>query len=73
MRTIIDLRGDQVSALEALAKRESVSRAELVRRAVDDLLAREARAGARQAYGLWRDRGIDGLEYVTALRREWDR
>lgn len=73
MRTIIDLRTEQVDALDAVCRRDSISRAEAIRRAVDELLEREARIAAKQAFGLWKGRDIDGLKYQEALRREWDR
>ncbi len=71
MRTIIDLPDAQLEALAAWCGREGVSRAEAIRRAVAALL-QEARAQvAPEAYGLWRDRPVDGLAYETALRAEW--
>lgn len=74
MRTIIDLPEDQLHALDAWRRVHGVSRAEAVRRAVAALLEAEARDGAAAAaaFGLWRDRGVDGLEEQERLRAEWD-
>lgn len=73
MRTIIDLPDDQLTALDGICRRESISRAEAVRRAVDLLVQDRAAAGGRAAFGLWRDRKIvDGLTYQERLRHEWD-
>lgn len=73
MRTIIDLPEEQIEALKLLAERENASRAELVRRAVADYLAQRAGDGSDGAFGIWRRRGEEGLEYQTRIRQEWDR
>lgn len=73
MRTLIDIPDDQLAELTKLAKREKVSRAELVRRAIAQLLeAKPARTedGIDKAFGLWGP-GEDGLAYQERLRSEW--
>jgi hypothetical protein len=72
VRTIIDLPEDQLDALDGICRRESISRAEAIRRAVD-LLVRDRAAGASHAaFGLWRaERSVDGLTYQDRLRQEW--
>ena len=72
VRTIIDLPGDQLDALDGICRRESISRAEAIRRAVD-LLVRDRAAGASHAaFALWRgSRAVDGLAYQRRLRKEW--
>jgi hypothetical protein len=72
MRTIVDLPSSQLEALDTLCRREGISRAEAVRRAVGEHLERH-RADRKRAFGLWRTRPVDGLEYERALRAEWDR
>jgi hypothetical protein len=72
MRTIIDLPADQLDALDGICRRESISRAEAIRRAVDLLVRDRAAGGARTAFGLWRGTGtLDGLTYQQRLRQEW--
>ena len=73
MRTIIELPNEQVQTLDAVCKREGISRAEAIRRAVT-LYNQRHIADARPAFGLWRDRrGVsDGLAYQRRARREWD-
>ena len=74
MRTIIDLPDRQLEALERISKRRKLSRAELIRQAVDRYLAEHApELGA--AFGLWRRTGLreDGLAYQRRVRREWRR
>jgi hypothetical protein len=72
VRTIIDLPAEQLEVLDGICRRESISRAEAIRRAVD-LLVRDRAAGASHAaFGLWRGASaIDGLKYQERLRREW--
>jgi metal-responsive CopG/Arc/MetJ family transcriptional regulator len=72
MRTIIEIHAAQLEALDDVCRRDSISRAEAIRRAIDAMIASEAPARAKQAFGMWRGRGIDGVKYQAALRREWD-
>ncbi|MCR4340564.1 MAG: ribbon-helix-helix domain-containing protein [Gemmatimonadaceae bacterium] len=76
MRTNVDLTDTQLARLEAVAKRDGISRAEAIRRAVDATYAdvtignvREARAAA---FGLWKGRKVNALRYVDGLRDEWE-
>lgn len=75
MRTIVELPDTQVKALARFCRREGISRAEAIRRAVDKLVANEATAEAqenlRAGFGLWRGRRPDGRACVEALRAEW--
>ncbi len=79
MRVPINLREDQAARLDELAAAERVSRAEMVRRAVDLLLAdRDAQLSDRRAaidgaFGMWADRGVDAVQFLEGLRVEWDR
>lgn len=79
MRTIIELTDEQIEGLRLLCEREGISRAEAVRRGVELLLRgkdarmEERRAALDAAFGMWKDRDIDGVEYQRKLRAEWDR
>ena len=73
MRTIIELPADQIEALDALCKRDGLSRAEAIRRAVAEHVRRERTPETHQAFGVWRTRQVDGVKYQQRLRREWDR
>lgn len=71
VRTIIDLPDEQLERLDVLCRRDGISRAEAVRRAIAAHV-RQARAeGPDSALGLWRGRGVDGLAYERGLRAEW--
>ncbi len=72
MRTIVDLRDDQVAELDEVGAEEHISRAEAVRQAVDLYLRERKRNAARRAFGSWRHKKLDGVEYTRALREEWD-
>ena len=76
MRTIVELPDTQVKALARLCRKEGISRAEAIRRAVDGLVASqeaaETQEGLRAAFGLWRGRQPDGRGYVEVLRAEWE-
>ena len=72
-RTIIDLPDEQAKSLKSLASQMNLSQAELVRRAIADYLARNGANDADDAaFGIWRARDEDGLDYQTRLRSEWE-
>ena len=71
MRTIIDLPDDQIRRLGEICRREGVSRAEVVRRAVADYLDALCLRERDDMFGMWRGRHPDGLEYERRRRREW--
>jgi metal-responsive CopG/Arc/MetJ family transcriptional regulator len=73
MRTIVELPAEQLDALEAVCQRDGISRAEAVRQAVAAYVRPHQASLTKRAFGLWRARGLDGLKYQAALRREWDR
>ena len=70
MRTIIEVPGEQLEALDDVCRRDGISRAEAIRRAVA-LLLRQRGGAPEQAFGLWRGRKTDGLAYERSLRDEW--
>lgn len=72
MRTIVDLTDHQVAALAELCEREHLSRAEVIRRALDALLAEKQAVTRDAAFGAWASRG-DSRVGVDALREEWSR
>ncbi|MGH9321368.1 MAG: ribbon-helix-helix protein, CopG family [Vicinamibacteria bacterium] len=54
-----------------LCRREKISRAEAIRRAVSEYAKRHQGGDSRRAFGLWRGRRRDGLAYQRRLRCEW--
>jgi len=73
MRTIIELPAAQLSALDTWCRRDGISRAEAIRQAVAAHLRLERSRTPDPAFGLWKDRPVDGLAYERRMRREWDR
>jgi metal-responsive CopG/Arc/MetJ family transcriptional regulator len=71
MRTIIDLQDHQIRELAVLCQQTRLSRAELIRRAVDEFLQQHGHDRDDSAFGLWKDRVEDGLEYQQRIRDEW--
>jgi predicted transcriptional regulator len=74
MRTLIDLKDEDIAELDAEAKREGVSRAALMRQAIAEFLSRRRRAGGDAGFGSWKKASkiaVDGLAYQEKLRREW--
>ena len=72
MRTIVDLPDEDLRRLTRLARDQGVSRAELIRRAVAAYLGELPEAASRDAFGLWRNRPLDGRAYEDGLREEWN-
>ena len=74
MRTIIDLPERQLDALKRISRSRKLSRAELIRQAVDRYL-QEHLPGREEAFGLWKRAGAreDGVAYQRRLRKEWKR
>jgi len=76
VRTIVDLPVEQIRALDAYGKKHGISRAETVRRAVAMFLPkrrpRKLDFRNHPAFGAWRDRDVDAVEYQRKLRAEWD-
>jgi len=74
MRTLIDLKEEELAALDAQAKRDGVSRAALMRQAIAEFLARVGRPEDDAGFGAWKNGSrpaVDGLAYQEKLRREW--
>lgn len=71
MRTLIDLDQNQIRILDDLAKSRRTSRAALMRQAIKDYLDRQTASNADEAFGLWSDMDIDGVDYQDRMRNEW--
>ena len=72
MRTILTIPEEMALRLDRLARRRHVSRAEIIRRAVEALLQEESEENAEKAFGLWRARRADALAEQRRLRAEWN-
>ncbi len=71
-RTLVGFSERDIQALDALSEAKRVSRAELIRQAVTQYLAKfTADAPSTDAFGMWAYKKIDGLAYQQRLREEW--
>jgi Ribbon-helix-helix protein, copG family len=72
VRTIIDLPEEQIRKLTSFCRREGISRAEGIRRAVARYLRASATSDLASFFGASRTSG-DISRDVATLRREWSR
>lgn len=77
MRTLVDIPEKHLKALSELSKQRKTSRAALVREAVSKYLAENSKSARKAAidaaFGIWKDRDMDTMQYLDELRSEWDR
>ena len=71
MRTIIDLPDEQIEDLAEICKKENISRAALIRKAVSEFLQKYSAKKMGDAFGIWKNKGEDGLKYQRQIRSEW--
>jgi hypothetical protein len=71
VRTIVDLPEEQIRKLTLVCRREKISRAEAVRRAVDRFLSGSTTSNLRSFFGASKTRG-NVSRHVAKLRREWN-
>ncbi len=71
-RALVGIPEADLQSLDVLSQSQHVSRAELIRQAVSMYLAQfKPVENADEAFGLWKDAGVDGLAYQAKLREEW--
>lgn len=70
MRTLIDIPDKQIRDLTDICRVEKISRAELIRQAISAYLEKK-KPSEVEAFGLWKERKVDGLEYQEQVRSEW--
>jgi metal-responsive CopG/Arc/MetJ family transcriptional regulator len=70
MRTLVDIPDKQVEILAEISKSMNLSRAELIRRAIDDYVYKH-KPQPIEAFGLWKNNDVDGLTYQEQARAEW--
>lgn len=73
-RTIIQLTEEQKACIAQFCSSENISQSALIRQAVDEFINRHdnTRKAAKDVFGIWKNRKIDGLECQNALRQEWE-
>ncbi len=71
-RTLVGFSDRDLLELDALSALKQVPRAELIRQAVGAYLEKLRPAdNSDDAFGLWKDKKIDGHAYQKKLRDEW--
>lgn len=70
MHILIDISDQQIKDLAAIGEAEKLSRAELIRQAIAAYLEKK-HTEAINAFGVWKDRKIDGVVYQERSRSEW--
>lgn len=68
-RILVDLPQPYVAELNAMAQAQKLPRAELIRRAVASYVEQHRSAG--DVFGIWKQRGVDGVQYQEDMRSEW--
>ncbi|MCZ8180957.1 MAG: ribbon-helix-helix domain-containing protein [Rhizobium sp.] len=71
MRISVDIPDAQVEALDRLAQHMRVSRADLIKMAVQDMLDSQQENAVPTGFGLWAS-DEDGLAIQRRLRSEWE-
>lgn len=69
-RILVDLPQPCVEELNAIAAAEKLPRAEVIRRAVAAYVEQH-RPSTADVFGIWKKRGIDGVQYQEDMRSEW--
>jgi len=70
MRTIVDLPDEQLKKLALVCRKEKISRAEAVRRALEHWLSGRASDGLPDYFGASKTRGSVSRQ-LARIRREW--
>jgi metal-responsive CopG/Arc/MetJ family transcriptional regulator len=72
MRTVIDVPDEIIESLDQVSGAEKRSRASLIREAITEYLRVKSVSSSNAAFGLWKQRPVDGLNYQNELRDEWE-
>lgn len=73
MRTIIEVPEEVVRNLDRVGSQQSKSRAAIIREAIHLYLENKELRNADAAFGIWRSKRKEGLNYQEQLRSEWSR
>lgn len=71
MKILLNLEDNIAAELESLSKSMGVSRMFSIKEAVSEYISKHKSKNKDAAFGLWKDRKIDGLSYQRKLRDEW--
>lgn len=71
MRTIVEIPRDKIQILDKLCLIQKISRAEMIRRAIDKMLIDTSGIRRETGFGSWKRKKINSLKYEESLRSEW--
>ena len=71
MGSLVEIKEEQLRELDRIARESDRTRAALIEDALAEYLNRQKVSPRDRAFGLWRERNIDGLEYQEEIRKEW--
>ncbi len=71
VRTIIEVPDADIELLDQVGSNEQCSRAALIREAISELLRQKCLPSSEAAFGIWRGRQQNGVDYQRNLRSEW--
>ena len=72
MRTVIDVPEELIESLDQVGGTEQRSRAALIREAIMEFIKQKSAPSAEAAFGIWKQKGVDGLRYKEEMRGEWE-
>lgn len=74
MRTIVDISDSQIKILNQISRKKNTSRASLIREALAKYINsyNDSKKAYESAFGLWKNKKLDGLTYQQKLRDEWN-
>lgn len=70
MRTLVDIPDRQIEDLAVICESKKLSRAEVIRQAIAVYIEQNKPAEVN-AFGIWKNRKVDGLAYQEKMRSEW--
>lgn len=73
MRTIIEVPDEVIKSLDQIGKQQQKSRAAIIREAISAYLQQKTITTSDEAFGIWKGKKKDGLQYQKELRSEWDK
>jgi predicted transcriptional regulator len=71
MGSLVEIKDEKLRELDRLASALDRTRAALIEDALAECLNRRKIGHRDRAFGLWRDRDIDGPAYQEEIRTEW--
>jgi hypothetical protein len=73
MKATIDISEDKSRVLKSLSRQRGVPTSTLLNEALDMLIKSSVQLEEPQAFGIWKGKVSDGLEYEARMRGEWSR